>query len=50
VAVSGFITEEGVRWGNVGSGGTIILLPVIAFTLVAQKYLVRGMTAGAVKG
>lgn len=50
VAVSGFITEEGVRWGNVGSGGAIILLPVIAFTLLVQKYLVRGMTAGAVKG
>ena len=50
VAVSGFITEEGVRWGNVGSGGTIILLPVVVFTLIVQKYLVRGMTAGAVKG
>lgn len=50
VVASGYITEEGVLWNNVGAAGTLILLPVIVFSLLVQKHLVRGMTAGAVKG
>jgi multiple sugar transport system permease protein len=30
-------------------GGTLVMLPVVAFTLLVRKYLVRGLTAGGVK-
>lgn len=50
VLVTSYITEEGVRWNNVAAAGTIIVMPVVIFSLLAQKHLIRGMTAGAVKG
>ena len=42
-------TEEGVRWGQLGGITTLIMLPAILFTLLASRWLVKGMTAGAVK-
>jgi multiple sugar transport system permease protein len=32
------------------AGGVLIALPVIIFALLVQKYIVRGLTMGAVKG
>jgi len=49
VGVMGFITHRGVIWGEIMAAASIIMLPMIAFTLFAQKYLVRGLTFGAVK-
>lgn len=50
VVVSGFVTDRGVMWGEMSAAGTLIALPAIAFALMAQKYIVRGLTMGAVKG
>ncbi len=47
---AGFITEMGVSWGIMMAAGTVIVLPVLIFTLFIQRYLVVGLTAGAVKG
>lgn len=50
VEISGFITDKGTAWGPMSAMGTIIVLPVMLLALIAQRYLVRGLTAGAVKG
>jgi len=50
VRVSGFITDKGTLWGPMAAMSTVIVLPVAAFALVAQRWLARGLTAGAVKG
>ncbi len=50
VVVSGFVTDRGIMWGEMSAAGTLIALPVIAFALIVQKYIVRGLTLGAVKG
>jgi multiple sugar transport system permease protein len=50
VRVSGFITDKGIQWGNMAAMSTVIVVPVAAFALVAQRWLARGLTAGAVKG
>lgn len=50
VVVSGFVTDRGIMWGEMSAAGTLIALPVIAFALMVQKYIVRGLTLGAVKG
>ncbi|MDQ0474388.1 carbohydrate ABC transporter permease [Labrys wisconsinensis] len=50
VEISGFITDKGTAWGPMSAMGTIIVLPVMLLALAAQRYLVRGLTAGAVKG
>ena len=41
---------EVVDYGNVLAGSVLILIPAIVVFLIGQKYLIRGMTAGAVKG
>jgi multiple sugar transport system permease protein len=50
VAISAFITDKGTAWGPMSAMGTIIVLPVVVLAVIAQRYLVRGLTAGAVKG
>ena len=47
--VSGFVTDMGVAWGIMMAAGSVIVVPVVLFTLFTQRHLVRGMTAGAVK-
>ena len=50
VRIASFITDKGILWGDMSAMGTIIVLPVVVFALLTQRYLVRGLTAGAVKG
>ena len=50
VGVMGFITQRGVLWGEMSAAATIIMTPMIIFTFLIQRYLIRGLTFGAVKG
>ncbi|MDB4896295.1 MAG: sugar transporter permease [Firmicutes bacterium] len=50
VAIFNFISYSEINWGSMMAAAVIITLPVLVLTLVAQKYIVRGLTAGAVKG
>ena len=38
------------KWGELAAAGVICMLPAMAFMIVAQKYLVRGLTMGALRG
>src|SRR5262249_20888735 len=42
--------ESGVYWGRVMAGATLTTLPVAIAFLFFQRYLIRGLAAGAVKG
>jgi multiple sugar transport system permease protein len=50
VAVVNFMNYEGWEWGRIAAGGTMVMLPVLIFSMVVRKFLIQGMTAGAVKG
>jgi len=50
VAIVNFMNYESWEWGKVAAAATMIMLPVVALSVVVRKYLVRGLTAGAVKG
>src|SRR5262245_9720742 len=50
VAIVNFMNYEGWEWGKIGAGGTMIMLPVVVFSLLVRRYLIRGLTAGALKG
>lgn len=50
VWLASFTTNHGPQWGPLMAGATITGLPVVAFFLVLQRYLVGGLTAGSVKG
>lgn len=40
---------DGVEWGVLFAASTVQLLPILLFVVLAQKHLVAGLTAGAVK-
>lgn len=42
--------EVGAQYGVIAAYSVLIIAPVILFALVANRYIVSGMTAGAVKG
>jgi multiple sugar transport system permease protein len=41
---------DGVDWGVLFAASTVQLLPVLAFVILMNRYLVAGLTAGATKG
>jgi sorbitol/mannitol transport system permease protein len=44
-----FITSEGLFWARLSAASTMAVLPVILAGWIAQKWLVRGLSLGAVK-
>ncbi len=44
-----FQTKYGTKWNCIMAYGTILVLPVILLFVFLQKYIVGGLTAGAVK-
>ncbi len=48
--VAGFIAADGLKWGQLYAAGTVLLIPVFLFTVTMQKFIVRGISAGGVKG
>jgi len=42
-------TVEGVQWGVIFAAATVQLVPVLALVIALQRFLVAGLTAGAVK-
>jgi multiple sugar transport system permease protein len=49
VAVQLFMRETGIDWGRMTAAAVVMMLPTMLFTLFALRYLVRGLTFGAVK-
>lgn len=50
VGVESFFTLQGILWGPVAAAATISVAPMLVFVLVMQRYMVRGLTFGAVRG
>lgn len=50
VAIFGFISYASIDWGGLMAAAVIITLPVLIITLFVQRYVVSGLTAGALKG
>lgn len=50
VALQRYVGEYKTEWGHFAAGALIVSAPVMALFFALQKYLVGGLTAGAVKG
>ncbi|MCB2055569.1 MAG: carbohydrate ABC transporter permease [Geminicoccaceae bacterium] len=50
VAIVNFMNYEGWAWGKIAAGGAMVMLPVLVFSMLVRRFLIEGMTAGAVKG
>ncbi len=49
VGLQGYATQNNVYWNQIMAASLIVSLPVVAGFLLLQRFLVSGMTAGAVK-
>jgi multiple sugar transport system permease protein len=50
IAVFNFMSYSEINWGALMAAACIITLPVLIIALLAQRYIVSGLAAGAVKG
>lgn len=42
-------TDDGILWGQLGAYAVLMIVPMIIFTICVSRYLVKGMSSGAVK-
>ena len=50
VGIALFPGEYTMPWGEIAAASTIATLPLVILTLIFQRGIVRGLSAGAVKG
>lgn len=50
MAIYQFVSYSNTDWGGIMAASMVITIPIIIISLCLQKYIVAGMTAGAVKG
>jgi ABC-type glycerol-3-phosphate transport system permease component len=50
VGVAQLRFEESARWGVIMAGVILVAVPTLALLIAGQRQLIRGLTAGAVKG
>jgi multiple sugar transport system permease protein len=48
--IPSLVLHTGTLWGEVAAAAVVQTIPVIVFTFVAQRHLIRGLSFGAVKG
>ena len=49
-ALNGFITSYNIDWGPMSAAAVLTIIPTLLVFAFASKYIVQGLTAGAVKG
>jgi multiple sugar transport system permease protein len=50
IAASQLVTQTSIDWGQLTAIGTIVVAPMIVVGLIVRKWLVTGLTLGAVTG
>jgi multiple sugar transport system permease protein len=50
LGAANFVTSTGIRWGDISAATVLSTLPPVLFAVFAQRYLVSGLSSGAVKG
>jgi multiple sugar transport system permease protein len=50
IGLASFQGIHATRWDLLMAGSTLSVLPILVIYIVAQKYFVRGITVGGIKG
>lgn len=50
IIVPSLVGGHEILWGEIAAVGTVAIIPGVLLALLLQRYLVRGLTLGAVKG
>jgi multiple sugar transport system permease protein len=46
IGLAGLISAYGIEWGELLAGSTILIAPMVLFTVLAQRHLVGGLSGG----
>lgn len=49
VFVASFVANKNLDWGPMAAAATVAIIPIVIFTIFIQKWLVTGLSNGAVK-
>jgi multiple sugar transport system permease protein len=49
VFVASFISNKNLDWGPMAAAATVAMVPIVALTVFIQRWLVTGLSSGAVK-
>jgi multiple sugar transport system permease protein len=49
VGIASSVTQYEIKWGAMSAAGVVATVPVLLFAIAVQKYMVRGISLGAVK-
>ncbi|SDM77967.1 multiple sugar transport system permease protein [Cryobacterium flavum] len=49
-ALNGFISSFNIDWGSMSAAAVLTIIPTMVLFAFASRYIVQGLTAGAVKG
>lgn len=47
IGLYSFVGYQSVAWGELSASATLLIVPIIAFILIFQRHLIRGLTMGA---
>jgi len=50
VEIANFMRYEGTEWGQIAAAAVFILIPAVIFGFLVRKYMIAGLSGGAVKG
>ena len=50
ILLNNIASKEGVNYGMLFTSVTLIVIPILVVYMALQKYIIKGMTVGAVKG
>jgi multiple sugar transport system permease protein len=50
VGISSFVQEYSIRYGEMAAGAFFAMIPALLLVAFAQKFIVKGLTLGALKG
>jgi multiple sugar transport system permease protein len=50
VFIAGFISARNLDWGPMAAASALAIVPIAVLTVMAQRWLVSGLSSGAIKG
>jgi multiple sugar transport system permease protein len=50
VAIASFVTDRGIEWGKMSAAGSVLIVPLTVLFYSIQRFLIRGLSFGAVAG
>jgi multiple sugar transport system permease protein len=48
VAIASFVTDRGIEWGKMSAAGSVLIVPLTVLFYSIQRFLIRGLSFGAV--